>query len=299
MASRALIISGKPLATTGSRALAKKPGQVVFPSEKKVSGREIVTAKKAEIVQTSGKSSSKKGSGTKGDTNVSGGRDTSKDGSEVGSEVGSEKPPQKLSTLLVRGDVVASLLGGGTQAEEVVRSNALFQGNKRVQQSGATLSRRESGTGYGSGTSGGGTRRRSTTATTAQEKRVREKLALPASPGGGGKPLALPASPGGGGKPLALPASKKSNIASVSKEAAVDLAQKGEAGLIEAGRMNPVAMVASESLQGAKRNFEQVKELWKRGDYDQAVSLATENPLYFGNQVARVQNWLTAKLKKL
>jgi len=321
MASRALVISGKTLATTGPKTLAKRPGQVVFPSEKKVSGREIVPAQKGEIVPAKGKTSGRKGKGSKGDTNVSGGRDTS---GESGSESGSEKPPQKLSTLLVRGDIVASLLGGGDGAEAIVRENALFQGNKRVEQTGATLNRREGGTGYGRG--GGGKRRTKAGATPApaQTKRVRNP-ALP-SPGGGGEPLllgdkpaggskrpALP-SPGGGGEPLLLgdkPASgsKRPALPSpggggkplglVAKEAATDLAQKSEMGLTEAGKMNPVAMIASASLQGAKENFSQVKDLWKQGKYEEAVSLATENPLNFGSAAAKVQNWISAQIKKL
>jgi len=91
----------------------------------------------------------------------------------------------------------------------------------------------------------------------------------------------------------------KKGLAAVGKESAQEIAQKAEAGLSEAGRMNPVAMVASESLQGAKRNLKDVQALWNQGKYEEAVTLATENPLYFGSHIAKVQNWLTAKLKKL
>jgi len=177
---------------------------------------------------------------------------------ESASESGErERQPQKLSTLLVRGDVVAQLLGGGESAEAIVRSNALFQGNPR-KTVGGSASRREGGTGYGAGKAS----RRATSRKADAPSAKAQPLALPSS-GSKPQPLALPSS-GSKPQPLALPAGK-SGIASPgaagnASPGAAGNASPGAAGIASSGAMG----FASPGELGEKAGKSAVKTIAKR-----------------------------------
>jgi len=305
MPSRAIVLSGKSLVPSG-KTLATAKGRTL----------DIKRAKVVELVPKGG------GKGGKsGNTSVGGATASNQPSEKSGSE-SEEKPPQKLSTLLVRGDVVASLLGGGDGAEALVRENSLFQGNARAKV-GGVANRREGGTGYGrgggGGGGGGGTPRRTKAGSTpepAQTKRVRDPLALPspgakplALPSPGAKPLALP-SPGA--KPLALPSPGALKIVGDNPLVKIGKAVKGKAaekiaeGTEAAKAQTLPGQLAALALEDAKQILPKVKALWKAGDYAGAVRESTKskaNPAYAAfvgtNAALDAGKWLAAQIKKL
>jgi len=313
MASRAIVLSGKSLAVSGKTLAA--------PSARTL---DIKRAKVVELVPKGGGKGGKSGK-----TSVGGATASNQPSEESGSE-SEEKPPQKLSTLLVRGDIVASLLGGGDGAEALVRENSLFQGNSRTKV-GGVANRREGGTGYGrgGGGGGGGKPRRTKAGSTpepAQTKRLREPLALPspgakplALPSPGAKPLALPspgakplALPSPGAKPLALPSPGALKIVGDNPLVKIGKAVKGKAaekiaeGTEAAKAQTLPGQLAALALEDAKQTLPKVKALWKAGDYAGAVRESTKskaNPAYAAfigtNAALDAGKWLAAQIKKL
>jgi len=294
MASRALVLSGKS----------------IVPSGKTLSTAQSKTLdiKRAKVVELVPKGSGK--SGKSGKTSVGGATASNQPSEESGSE-SEEKPPQKLSTLLVRGDVVASLLGGGDGAEALVRENSLFQGNARTKV-GGIANRREAGTGYGSGGGGGRKPRRTKAGATpepAQTKRIRGPLALP-SPGA--KPLALP-SPGA--KPLALPSPGAPGalkivgdnpLVKIGKAVKGKAAEKIAEGTEAATTQTLPGQLAKMVVEDAKQILPRVKALWKAGNYAEAIRESTKskaNPLFpmvaITNAEIDAGKWLAAQIKKL
>jgi len=315
MPSRALVLSGKSLVPSGKSLAAPKA--------------RTLDIKRAKVVELVPKGSSK--SGKSGKTSVGGATASNQQSEESGSE-SEEKPPQKLSTLLVRGDIVASLLGGGDGAEALVRENSLFQGNSRTKV-GGIANRREGGTGYGRGGGGGGgggakprRAKAGATAEPAQTKRIREPLALPspgakplALPSPGAKPLALPspgakplALPSPDAKPLALPSpgalkiAGDSPVVKIGKAIKEKVTEKATEGVKATGEQTLPGQLAALALEDAKQTLPKVKALWKAGDYAGAVRESTKskaNPAYAAfvgtNAALDSAKWLAAQIKKL
>jgi len=306
MASKALALRPAPktLATRPSGQLATRPsGQLAKPSPKVV---DLVPAD-----SKAGKSSAKQG-GPK-----SGGSAASRTDEE---ESGGEKPPQKLSTLLVRGDVVADLLGGGPSAEAIVRQNALFQGNPR-KKVGGMASRREGGTGYGAGRSASrkaSTKPRTETpspAPTPPKSSKPQPLALPSS-GSKPQPLALPSS-GSKPQPLALPSSGASGLTAQNPVAAPTSPQvqaqidKIPPSILRAQAIGVVRGVEDivrtifepmeASTKKAKRAEEAIKKASASGEIGKVIDLLAANAIEFEDEADKTKtySWLERMIRKI
>jgi len=353
MARLALPFSGKTLATTGKKTLATKPGQVLFPSEKRVSGKTLATvpAKKGELATTkTGKSTVKGKKGETGDSRVSGGREPGKEETRE-SESGSTSEEKRKAKGVVRSSAVVEMLVSlgvsPDEAEEMALSAQLSQSNPRLSTSGP-VNRRDGGAGFGRGSGSGGKTRRARSGEApapAQTRRMRETPALPAPasrpalPAPASRP-ALPApasrpalpSPGkmglvAGGQSAetetgedsaekakeALLAVGKKGLAAVGKESIAEIAGNAEAALTEAGKMNPIAAVASQALQSQKADaakisalYAEARKLWKEGKFEESVRVtekgiraAEESTLNPGFLAARMTNWIRDKIKKV
>jgi len=297
MASKTLSLRPAPktLATRQTGQLAPRSGgQLEKPQPKII---DLVPANGKP-----GKSSVKKG-GTKSGGSAANRTD--------GEETSGEKPPQKLSTLLVRGDRVAELLGGGEDAEAMVRQYALFQGNPRSKV-GGTANRREGGTGYGAGKSSRRAAAPSAKPTSPKQPQPeRTPLALP-SPGA--KPLALPAP---GAKPLALPAPGTSGLtaqkplaAPTSPEVQAQI-DKIPPSIVRAQAIGIVRGVedivrsifepTEATTKKAMRAEQAIKKAGASGEIGKVIDLMAANAIEFEDEAdkAKTYSWLERMIRKI
>lgn len=296
----------RTLATTTPRTLAERKAQVLFPSEKKAKGRElsIPTAQETSGRSTKGKAGSKK-AGAKG----SGGSAANRtDGDEETESAAEDRKPKGVVRSSVVVQMLESLGMSTEEAEAAVLESQLSQDNPRVNQSGASLSRRDSGTGFGSGNAGGSGKRskRATPKQSAPQPAGgggQRTLSLPASPGGGGKPLSLPASPS---KPLALPSSKAGIVA--KPQEALPTPPESFSGMKASGFTRFVEQVVRslaqppEKAQGAEAKRSQVmKKALLEGELGKAVDALVANRIEFEDETERQKtySWLERMIRKI
>jgi len=314
-------VQPRTVATVQGKQLAKRDSAALFPSERAArsgKGGSLSTydANGNPIGGrgTAGKAGKEKSGGASGGGTMANRTDEE---DENGSETAERKGPKGVIRSSV---VVQMLMAAGMsqdQAEEMAMSAQLSQDNPRVSATG-TASRRDGGTGFGRGGSGG-TRRAKPS---PRKKAVSEQteLALPSS-GSKPQPLALPSS-GSKPQPLALPSSG-------SKPQPLALPSSGgkpPGALGVASDLPPVEAppsLASTQARGilrrveqALRNFGQppdvglaisarrdkaVKKAAAEGEIGKAIDALVANRIEFETPEERAQtfSWLERMIRKI